>query len=246
MLVATVAVGSGFVDEVPRYAWPGVAGGVLVALYRWMAVRGGARGLVAAASLLLVFNNGHGLYQYYGHAVSNAGVALLGPGSRPATLAGVVADEGGGARMAVARMQGAIPVGATVLERLDYPFLLDFGRNTVLIADWPGEVSLAPGMPVFAGPERLAQYLLDASIRYVAYAYANEAQFPAAEVDRIMNRGEWLESEARMALDFQGNLDRLMRMRRLVYKDPERVVIDLAGPPNVRDRALTAGLPTQP
>jgi hypothetical protein len=250
VLAATVAVGSGFLDEVPRYAWPGVTGALLVALYRWMVVRPpaaawrdrGARALVAAAALLLVFNNGHGLYQYYGHAISNAGAAVLGPAFRPASLPGVVADEGGGARIAVARMQDAIPAGATVLERLDYPFLLDFGRNNILIADWPGEVSLAPGMPVFKGPERLANYLLDASIRYVAYAYADEAQFPAAEVESLLRRGEWMESEARMALDFQGNVDRLMHTRRLAYKDSERVVIDLAQPAGPGDREVVAAL----
>ena len=139
-------------------------------------------------------------------------------------------------------MQGAIPRGATILERLDYPFLLDFGRNNVLIADWPGEVSLSPGMPVFKGPESLANYLLDASIRYVAYAYADEAEFPAAEVGRILHRGAWLETEARMALDFQDNLDKLMQTRRLAYKDDARVVIDLAEPAGPGDPSLVAEL----
>ena len=241
VLVATVAVGTGFLDEVPRYAYPGVAGALLVALYRWMVVRAstppadwwadrGAKGLVLAAVLFLVSDNSHAFYQYYGHAISNTGMAVLGPAVRPAMLPGVVADEVGGARTAVARMQRAIPPGATILERLDYPFLLDFSRNNVLIADWPGETSPPPGMPVFKGPEDLAAYLLRASIRYVAYGYADEAEFPASEADRLLGRGEWLETETRMALDFQRNLDKLMQTRRLVYKDSQRVVIDLAEP----------------
>jgi hypothetical protein len=242
----SVAFGTGFVDEVPRYVYPAVLCGLLVAVYRWAEVdascarakfagRGGAHACVIGGCALLVLANGQGLYQYYGHAVTNAGMAVLGPGFRPAMLAGAVADQGGGARAAVARMQRAIPPRATVLERLDYPFLLDFGRNNVLIADWPGEVSPTPGMPVFQGPEKLAEYLLRASVRYVAYDYAHEAAFPAARIEVYRGRGNWIETEVGMAIDFQGNLAALMRTRHLLYKDDARVVIDLAEPGERRD-----------
>ena len=72
-------------------------------------------------------------------------------------------------------MQQSIPQGETVLARLAYPFLLDFKRNRIFIADWPGGASLPPGMPSFKGAEALANYLISKSIRYVAYSYANEA-----------------------------------------------------------------------
>ena len=195
----------------------------------WWADRG-AKGLVLAAVLFLVSDNSHAFYQYYGHAISNTGMAVIGLGCSPRDASrrrcrrGRWSTNGGGAHAT-----GNSP-RATILERLDYPFLLDFSRNNVLIADWPGETSPPPGMPVFKGPEDLAAYLLRASIRYVAYGYADEAEFPASEADRLLRRGEWLETETRMALDFQRNLDKLMQTRRLVYKDSQRVVIDLAEP----------------
>ena len=52
-----------------------------------------------------------------------------------------------------AKMQLAVPKGAVLLTRLQYPFLLDFRRNTVFIADYPGGSSPPPGMPFFQGGE---------------------------------------------------------------------------------------------
>jgi hypothetical protein len=124
-------------------------------------------------------------------------------------------------------MQQAIPAGTPFLERLDYPFLLDFRRSDVLVADWPGATSLPPGMPMFQGPEPLAAYLLGVSIRYVVYAYGNEAKFPRAEPD--LPTGElWIMRDVKLAFDFQDNLAALMQTRRLVFKDDTRAVIDLA------------------
>jgi len=132
-----------------------------------------------------------------------------------------------GAREAVRRMQDAIPAGAVFLERLDYPFLLDFRRNDILVADWPGAVSLPPGMPVLQGPEPLAGYLLRVSVRYVAYAYGDEAAFPLSERDLVPNV-PLIRLDSRLSYDFQANLSALMKTRRLLFEDRTRAVIDLA------------------
>ena len=71
-------------------------------------------------------------------------------------------------------IQKSIPEGETILARVDKPFLLDFKRNTIFIADWPGEVSPPPGIPSFQGSETLADYLLSHQIRYLVYSYGNE------------------------------------------------------------------------
>jgi hypothetical protein len=238
VVLVVIAVGTAMEDLV-RYTYPAMASILLAALYR-MAVAAGScatvggigRGKVAAvvaACLVLVVNNAHGLAQYYGHAVTNLGMAALGPGFRPAMLAGVLARDGGAERQAVLRMQQAIPAGAPFMERLDYPFLLDFRRNDVLVADWPGAVALPPGMPIFQGPEKLAAYLLGVSVRYVAYAYGNESKFPRAEPD-LPSDAPWIELDAKRAFDFQDNLVALMQTRRLLFKDATRAVIDLAEP----------------
>ena len=243
LLLVVIAVGTAMEDLV-RYSYPGMAAGLVVALY-YMAVAASSgdgavatdsgttvgRGKVAAvvvACLVVVVNNAHGLVQYYGHAVTNLGIAVLGPNFRPTMLVNLLNRDGGAERQAVLRMQQAIPTGTPFLERLDYPFLLDFRRNDVLVADWPGAVSLPPGMPMFQGPEPLAAYLLGVSIRYVAYAYGNESLFLRADLNLPPGDAPWIELDAKRAFDFQDNLAALMQTRRLVFKDATRAVIDLA------------------
>ena len=185
-LFATIVIGTG-ADALERYSYPAVAAALMVSVTYFAVAaapsfRPASVAVAAVACLLAVVTDAHQLFQYDGHAVSNFGVAVLGPGIRPTMLINVVTRDGGAERLAIRRMQQAIPAGAPFLERLDYPFLLDFRRNEVLVADLPGAVSLPPGMPVSTGPEPLADYLMQHTpIRYVAYAYGNESLFPAAD-----------------------------------------------------------------
>jgi hypothetical protein len=237
VLVLAVAIGTGLEVHYPRYAYPGVAAALLVVAYRFATVASRSPGAgpsrmriaaVVGACVVASAAGYHGVVQYYGHAVTNLGMAVLGPGFRPAMLAYIVSHEEGVVPQAILRMQRAVPAGATVLERLDYPFLMDFRRNNVFIADYPAATSLPPGMPAFQGPEKLAAYLLGVSIRYVAYAYADQARFPDWEKSLYNTGDRWIDFETKLAFDFQHNLAALMQTRRLVYKDDERVVIDLA------------------
>jgi hypothetical protein len=128
-----------------------------------------------------------------------------------------------------ARMQQPIPDGAAVLTRLQYPFLLDFKRNQVLIADYPGGSSPPPGMPFFQGGDRLADYLCRRLIRYVAYSYGTEAGF-YDELFRERLRpetGPWIRQQALHTQDFQRNLAELGRTRKRVYDDGDVFVLDL-------------------
>lgn len=129
-----------------------------------------------------------------------------------------------------AKMQRAVPEGAVLLERLEKPFLLDFKRNKILIADIPGEASPPPGMPLFKGGEALANYLVLKSIRYVAYSYKNEAGFPKKLVEyrlKHWNVSRWLRIESEQTLDFQDNLKELSKTRKRIYDDGEIFVLDL-------------------
>jgi hypothetical protein len=129
-----------------------------------------------------------------------------------------------------ARMQESIPPGATVLTRLQYPFLLDFARNPTFIADYPGGSSPPPGMPFFQGGDRLAEYLCRRPIRYLAYSYFLEAGFyDALFEERLRPETEpWLRQQARHTQDFQLNLAELGRSRKRVYDDGDVFVLDLA------------------
>jgi len=126
------------------------------------------------------------------------------------------------------RMQQSIPEGEIVLARLAYPFLLDFGRNRIFIADWPGGASLPPGMPSFKGAEALADYLISKSIRYIAYSYGDEALFWKKRFGKRVNQGHpRIRTEARHAFDFQDNLEQLGKTRKRIYDDGYVFVLDL-------------------
>jgi hypothetical protein len=127
-----------------------------------------------------------------------------------------------------ARMQQSIPQGETVLTRLAYPFVLDFKRNRIFIADWPGGASPPPGMPSFKGDEALANYLISKSIRYVAYSYANEANFSWKLYGKRINHGNnQIRTTARHTFDFQYNLKQLGKTRKRIYDDGYIFVLDL-------------------
>jgi hypothetical protein len=127
------------------------------------------------------------------------------------------------------RMQQSIPEGATVLTRLEKPFLLNFRRNQIFIADWPGGASLPPGMPAFKGSEALADYFVSKSIRYIAYSHASEAAFSKETFARRAkpNQHPWVKTAAQNAFDFQDNLQDLGRTRKHIYDDGEIFVLDL-------------------
>ncbi len=127
-----------------------------------------------------------------------------------------------------ARTQQSIPQGETVLMRLAYPFLLDFKRNRIFIADWPGGASLPPGMPSFKGAEALADYLTSKSIRYVGYSYGNEALFWKKRFGKRVYQGHpRIRTEAQHAFDFQDNLKQLGKTRKRIYDDGYIFVLDL-------------------
>ena len=127
-----------------------------------------------------------------------------------------------------AKMQQSIPQGETVLTRLAYPFVLNFKRNRIFIADWPGGASLPPGMPSFKRAEPLADYLISKSIRYVAYSYGNKALFWKERFGKRVNAGHpRIRTEARHTFDFQDNLEKLGQTRKRIYDDGNIFVLDL-------------------
>ena len=127
------------------------------------------------------------------------------------------------------KMLDSVPEKSIVLTRLDNPFLMNFKKHTIWIADWPGGASLPPGMPSFKGEETLADYLVSHSIRYVAYSYANEANFTRQVFDPtlIPSGYTWLKNQALNAFEFQESLQKLGKTRKRIYDDGQNFVIDL-------------------
>lgn len=130
------------------------------------------------------------------------------------------------------KIQQLIPEKATILTRLDAAFLLDFRRNVIFIADWPGSASPPPGIPVFRGADTLADYLIAQSIRYVAYSYSKKSQLPNFYLREFLAKHKpddypWLIKELNLTLDFQENLERLSKTRKIIFNDSEIMVLDL-------------------
>ncbi|MBD0313116.1 MAG: hypothetical protein ICV86_09575, partial [Microcoleus sp. T3-bin5] len=126
------------------------------------------------------------------------------------------------------------PEGEIILTRLDKPFLMNFKKHTIWIADLPGGASLPPGMPSFKGEETLADYLVSHSIRYVAYSYANEANHSRKEFEvRLSPEWPfWLQNQTLNTFEFQDSLQKLGESRKRIYDDGENFVIDLSSNKN--------------
>jgi hypothetical protein len=129
-------------------------------------------------------------------------------------------------------MQAAIPEGQPLLTRLAYPIYLDFARNPLFVADWPGITSPRPGMPVFHGPDALANYLLEHQLPYLAYSYADDAHFAPRDYAYRLEPSFhlWIRNQAQATLDFQDNVEQLARTHRHVFDDGYAYVLDLSKP----------------
>jgi len=129
------------------------------------------------------------------------------------------------------KVQQSVPAGEPILTRLDKPFLLNFKRNTVFAADWPGQASPPPGMPLSEGSEALARYLVSQSIRYVAYSYADEASYGRFYAYRLDPEFPvWKRESTRRTFVFQDYLKELGGTRRRIFDDGNIFVLDLLQP----------------
>ncbi len=129
-------------------------------------------------------------------------------------------------KLQYAALQQSIPQGETVLTRLDAPFILDFKRNQLFLADWPGGASLPPGMPAFKGPEALANYLVSKSIRYIAYS-SWSLNHPADVDTSGPGLSSWFRLQSQLSHDFRDNVQQLAKTRKKLYEDGENFVLDL-------------------
>ena len=132
-------------------------------------------------------------------------------------------------KLQYAALQQSIPQGETVLARLDAPFILDFKRNQLFLADWPGGASLPPGMPAFKGPEALANYLVSKSIRYIAYS-SWSLNHPADVDTSGPGLSSWFRLQSQLSHDFRDNVQQLAKTRKKLYEDGENFVLDLGVP----------------
>jgi hypothetical protein len=132
----------------------------------------------------------------------------------------------------VRKMQAAIPAGAPMLVMIERPFLLDFTRNPIVLFDQPGAASPRRALPLMAGGEAVARYLVGEGLRYFAFAWPDRPQ------NDLYRRAHWkamlqdprpnAPGAARLYLAAFDAADYLARTRHKLYDDGHLVVVDLA------------------
>jgi hypothetical protein len=126
------------------------------------------------------------------------------------------------------KLQGTIPPGQAVYASLLPTFAMDFQRNDIYVADFPGMSSLPPGMPTQGAPAALRTYLLSKSVRYIAYS-----RKLASETDRVLTGpppkpdATWPQMELLVSADVDRQIFALSETCRVIYDDGDERVIDL-------------------
>ena len=125
--------------------------------------------------------------------------------------------------------QEAVPAGEPLLAYFAEPAFLEFRPNRVYVVDWPGESSLPPGMPVYAGGAAVREYLRGRGIRYVLYGYRREAGFPRAAYGHYVEpvNGAVVRRQAAGSFAFQADLRELEGEAGVIYRNGEEEVLDL-------------------
>jgi len=144
-------------------------------------------------------------------------------------------------RAEYAALQRAIPSDSGVLATLTNPFLLDFSKRDVMIADFPGTASPKPGWPTWESGEAFAQFLLEHNVRYLIYSYGECDPAPYANCDAKLDDEQnktaanpyitrLIRNEAGIGYQARHQYEELARTRRHIYDDGKIYILDLTKP----------------
>jgi hypothetical protein len=86
-----------------------------------------------------------------------------------------------------------IPENSKAIVAVEYPYLFNFSKNHLYVADIPGTTGFKPGMPFQGTPEDLRQYLLSNGIRYVIHTYKGWAEIN--DFDEMHSKIEWVRNQ---------------------------------------------------
>ena len=143
-------------------------------------------------------------------------------------------------------LQNRVPPGVPLLVMVDFPFMFDFSRNAIFSIDTAAAVSPPPGMPYFQGPGKIAQYLRNTGIRYLAFVRPDKAvALYRRDVWEKELRGTqplW-HAQAPIFLDIFSNFERLAVMDQPLYDDGTLVLLDLT---RAQNGATSAGASRPP
>jgi hypothetical protein len=236
--VLSMCLGGAGGASLVRYSYPFALAGVVILLYnivsllqdrevtcRYMYYSGLLTVLICSIAILA---NAGNLNLYYSHGLMNFRIAYSGPNQRLLDSYNVLRSDQAESVIAIHRLQESVPPGENILERLDYPFVMDFHRNHVFVADWPGSAGPPPGWPLAQGPRRLAIYLNGVSVHYIAYTYAENSLLKDSMLNDLGSEDAWIATSIKRAIEFQNNLSEMMRVCSPESNDSRRVVIHLS------------------
>lgn len=128
------------------------------------------------------------------------------------------------------KIQSIVPRMEGILAQVEAPFLFDFSRNTIFIADYPGNAGPGSGPPLDGSPEVLAQYLRSNHVRYLIHSYKSWLSKKDSEyfVKYCLNaEGQWGRTLAVRELIINDQLIELAKIYRTSYDDGRDRVINL-------------------
>jgi hypothetical protein len=148
---------------------------------------------------------------------------------RPAGLLGILDQaELKVTQERAARIQAAVPAGEAIYADYMVTFPMDFRRNPIYIADFPGMASLPPGMPTQNSPEGLRTYLLANHVRYIAFSrvrvHGQETVLRFTGSPAML----WPRIQALNSVDVQHEIEALAGTSRVVFDDGDDKVLDLS------------------
>ena len=130
-------------------------------------------------------------------------------------------------------LERAIPQGSATLTTLTTPYFLDFSKQTIYLAGFPGAASPPDGWPVLGSGDDLARYLLAHSVRYLAYSYGDSANDPDTFL-RFMHQSpetsNVIKNETFLILQAHRQYADLAKTRKHLYDDGRIYLLDLAQP----------------
>ena len=233
-LITGLATGA---DMLRRYCYPQLMAPVLlvfplvcVAINARPRGRRAGRSLAAAAAAMVVlgwaadlWNSNTGLDTPRAAWTAHTEDFVAGLRDQPLNSAGVEAEY--------RAVQKALPAGAAAIESVTYPYLFDFRRNRIDEASFPGMASPppAPGWPIFGSGEELGAWLQAHGVRYLIYAYVDQALDTKNELRNAADeRKPAVVRATGMALVLaHAQYDELARTRRRVYDDGSIYILDL-------------------
>ena len=126
--------------------------------------------------------------------------------------------------------QRLLPRGARVVSAAEQAYLWRHDTQVVHGLDLLGQVSPAPGMPFFRGAESVADYFVSLGYTHLAFTPPHRGICIYSEkhwLDHLAN-GQWMWRQwAPYFLDFMATQRELARTRRVLYRAPTLVVLDL-------------------